>query len=163
MSMMFQMRGDRSVIEFLQSYSGRVQDIILRKWQSLATSLSDRVKEKLSGEVLNARTGRLRASIVSRIYEGKGHVTLSIGSRGDVPYASLHEYGGSVMIPAIYPNKSNVLRFYVGGVKRFARHTAAHVVHLPERSYIRSTMDEMIIVFSDSLIDAAIAARSQSR
>lgn len=163
MSMMFQMRGDRSVIQFLNSYSQAVQDIILRKWQTLATSLSDRIKEKLSGEVLNARTGRLRASIVSRIYAGKSHVTLSIGSRGDVSYAALHEYGGTVLIPAIYPTKSSVLRFYVGGVKRFARHTAAHTVHIPERSYVRSTMDEMIHVFSDSLIDAAVAAREQAR
>ena len=163
MSMLFQLRGDSTVIEFLQSYPARVQDVILRKWQEAATRISDRIKQKLSGEVLHPKTGRLRASIVARVYAGKSHVTLSTGSRGDVPYAALHEYGGTVLIPPIVPIKASVLRFYTGYAKVFARHTAAHLVNIPERSYVRSTMDEMIPSFSDLLIDAAIEARSRRR
>lgn len=161
--MLFQLRGDRSVIDFLQSYSARVQEMILLKWQEAATRISDRVKEKLSGEVLSPKTGRLRASIVARVYTGKSHVTLSLGSRGDVPYAALHEYGGTVLIPSIVPVKRSVLMFYTGYAKVFAKRTAAHVVHMPERSYVRSTMNEMIPSFSDLLIDAAIEAAASRR
>ena len=50
-----------------------------------------RVKEKLSGEVLNVRTGRLRRSIVERVESSGSVVTGIVGT--NVEYAAPHEYG----------------------------------------------------------------------
>ncbi|MGN6383653.1 MAG: hypothetical protein ACTHMK_13705 [Dyella sp.] len=97
--------------------------------------------QKLSGQVLNRRTGRLRNSINSLVQEGPGSVSAQVGT--GVSYAKIHEYGfqGTVQVPA--HTRMQTMAF---GHPMQARlvNVRAHPmrVNLPERSFLRSSLRE---------------------
>jgi phage gpG-like protein len=97
----------------------------------LAEAVQASVLAKLSGQVLNQRTGALAASLFSRVTDDASGVVGEVGVNR--PYARIHEYGG-----VIEPVNALALRFQINGqwvmVKR---------VVMPERSYLRSTLAEM--------------------
>ena len=108
------------------------------------------VQDKLSGDVLNVRSGALRRSIVETgLVGGTTTFTDGVASDGSVAYARIQEYGGRVNIPEIAPRSAKTLAFEYGGRLVFARHVAAHVVEIPERSYLRASLAEQ----QDSLTD----------
>ncbi len=88
------------------------------------------IETKLSGQVLNQRSGLLVSSIFSQVVEDGSSVMGIVGA--NTPYARIHEYGG-----VIEPKNALALRFQINGqwvtVKR---------VVMPERSYLRSTLAE---------------------
>lgn len=124
------------------------------KAQALGEALADKVRnEKLSGQVLNARSGALRDSIGAEVFSDGEDVSASVGSYGDVKYAAIQEYGGKTGAHEILPDKAKALAFIAGGAMRFARRLEHPGSVIPERSYLRSSLDEM----SDEIL-AALAA-----
>jgi phage gpG-like protein len=97
--------------------------------------VSDTVKNKLSGQVLNRVTGKLAQSQNYNVTEN----VLSVGS--NLSYAAIHEYGGEIT-----PDKGNFLRFEKGSKTIFARR-----VTIPPRPYLWPTIDED---FSNGRADA---------
>ena len=73
-----------------------------------------RVKKKLSGEVLNVRTGALRSSIMWTVRRRPKALIGRIGS--NLVYAAIHEFGGT-----IYPVRARYLTIPFPGVKGRAR------------------------------------------
>ena len=127
------------------------------KAQALGEALADKVRnEKLSGQALNARSGALRDSIGAEVFSDGEDVTASVGSYGDVKYAAIQEYGGKTGAHEILPVKGKVLAFVAGGATRFAARVEHPGSTIPERSYLRSTLDEQ----SDAIV-AALAATPQ--
>ncbi len=128
----------------LDAFPAAVLSDLAAKAQDLANALADKVKfEKLSGQVLNARSGALLASIGAEVSSDGEDVSASVGSFGDVKYAAIQEYGGKTGAHEILPVKGNVLAFLVGGAMRFARRVEHPGSIIPERSYLRSSLDEM--------------------
>jgi len=114
------------------------------KAAALAGALADKVRnDKLSGQILNAVSGGLRASIVSEASVDANQVVGSLGSAGDVKYAAIQEYGGKTAAHEILPSKANVLAFIAGGALHFARRVEHPGSVIPERSYLRSSLEEM--------------------
>jgi phage gpG-like protein len=104
----------------------------------LALRAQAAVQEKLSGEVLNARSGRLRSSI--NVAPSASGLTLS----SSVPYAAVHEYG--------FKGVQNVRQSLRIVKQAFGRpispiETVVRVhsrkVDLPERSFFRSALREL--------------------
>lgn len=85
---------------------------------------------KLSGQVLHARSGRLRESVRDETGSDGDVVTGSVWT--DLIYAPVHEFGA-----VIYPKHARLLRFEVDGEKVFARR-----VRIPARPYFYPTWDE---------------------
>ncbi len=128
----------------LDAFPAAVLSDLTAKAQDLANALADKVKfEKLSGEVLNVRSGALIASIGAEVASGGDEVSASVGSYGDVKYAAIQEYGGKTAAHEILPAKGNVLAFLVAGAMHFARRVEHPGSVIPERSYLRSSLDEM--------------------
>lgn len=104
----------------------------------LALRAQSLVQEKLSGEVLDARSGRLRASIT--IVPAAGGVSLS----SSVPYAAVHEYGFKGV-----QNVRQSLRMVKQAFGRPISPVEATVrshsrkVDFPERSFFRSALREL--------------------
>lgn len=117
----------------------RLRAAIVRDGQELLS----RVRGKLSGGVLNARSGKLLNSIKGEMHENGTAIYGRTYSSG-VPYAAIHEYGGQTKPHDIYPRTAQALHFFgAGGSEVFAR-----VVHhpgskIPARSYLRSSLAEM--------------------
>ncbi len=85
---------------------------------AMAALVQDVQANKLSGQVLNARSGRLRDSITASISQNGAVTKGTVGS--DVPYAAIHEYGGTILRGRIKTTRINE----------------------PERSYLRSAQSD---------------------
>lgn len=106
---------------------------------SLTQQLAALVRQKLSGPVLNRRSGALYNSIKSQLIENPSTIYGTVYSQG-VPYAAVHEFGGRGYYP-IVPVRAKALAFMVGGKLVFAQ----RVNHPPakERSFLRSSLNDM--------------------
>ena len=122
-----------AVMARLESLNARVHESLLRKVTTLSLQLESTVKGKLAGQVLHVQSGALRASIASAVDDSPTRVQGRAFSSGDVKYAAIHEFGGD-----IYPVTAKALHFVIGGQHIFAKH-----VHMPERSYLRSSLSDM--------------------
>jgi phage gpG-like protein len=97
-------------------------------------------KKKVSGPVLNARTGRLRRSIHARA-QGTGiDAVVTVGST--VEYAAIHEFGGKTPPRTILPRRAKALRFGAGGQTIFARRVNHPGSRIPEKPYMRPSLEE---------------------
>jgi len=86
-----------------------------------------RIKENLTGRLLNVRSGRLRSSIAHRIEEADGEITAKIGT--NVKYARIHEYGGTIR-----PKRAKHLTIPLGPAltpSGVARYTARELISNP--------------------------------
>jgi len=128
----------------LGAYPAALTDRLTEKARALADSLVEKVKfEKLAGEALNAGTGALSASIAAEISSDSENISAAVGSYGDVKYAAIQEYGGRTGAHEILPDKAQALAFLAGGAMHFARRVEHPGSVIPERSYLRSSLEEM--------------------
>ena len=143
----------------LEAYPASLAAALDAKAAELAAALVDLVQnDKLSGAVLNVGSGALRNSIVASISADAGGVVASVGSEGDVKYAAIQEYGGKTSAHEILPVKAQALAFVAGGAQRFARRVEHPGSLIPERSYLRSSLDDMRDEILGALADAAADA-----
>ena len=101
--------------------------------------------DKLSGQVLNVRSGVLRNSVHHAMDASGDRVVATVGT--DVVYAAIHEYGGTIV-----PKTAQALRFVIDGKTIHAKS-----VTMPERSYLRSALSDRAQAIRDALA-AAVAA-----
>ncbi len=140
----------------LTAYPAALMAALSVKAAELAAALADTVKnDKLSGGVLNARSGTLRDSIAANVSADADGVVASVGSEGDVKYAAIQEYGGKTSAHEILPVKAQALAFVVGGAQLFARRVEHPGSLIPERSYLRSSLEDMRDEILAALADAA--------
>jgi phage gpG-like protein len=125
------------------AYPAALQAALGAKATELATTLADLVKNKLSGAVLNTSSGALRDSIAANVTADSDSVLASVGSEGDVKYAAIQEYGGKTSAHEILPVKGDVLAFVAGDGQQFARRIEHPGSVIPERSYLRSSLEDM--------------------
>ena len=145
-----------TTIARLDAYPAALAAALAAKATDLVVALADLVKsDKLAGGVLNARTGALAASIAADVSADADGVRASVGSTGDVKYAAIQEYGGKTGAHEILPAKAEALAFMAGGVLRFARKVEHPGSLIPERSYLRSSLDEMSGEIATALAEAA--------
>jgi len=137
----------------------RVRDALSNKANMLAAELQARIQQKLAGTVLNAKTGALARSIVATVGASSANVSVSIAVSGDIKYAAIHEFGGTIPPHEIVPDKAKVLAFAVGAKQAFAVRVNLPAITMPERSYLRSSLAEMADEIREGLSEAVVAAR----
>ncbi len=143
----------------LDAYPAALAAALRAKAAELAAALADTVKnDKLSGGVLNTRSGALRDSIVADVSADADGVVASVYSDGDVKYAAIQEYGGKTGAHEILPVKAQALAFMAGGALRFARRVEHPGSMIPARSYLGSALDDMRDDIVAELGDAAAGA-----
>lgn len=153
---MVRIEGDDQVLNYFQSLPTNLQSVLMSKFRAAASETSQYIKsELLSGQLLGVKTGRLRNSIVGRVYSSKNKITLSIGSRGDVPYAAIYDKGGTIPAAIMYPKGRSVMRFERGGSMIYARVINHPAVHVQGRHYLETGVANKFGDFL-SLIGAAI-------
>lgn len=127
--------GERAIARFA-AMPGRLREELRNGIARAVLKLQTFVKtDKLSGQVLNVRTGRLRRSITQRVTEESGRVVGIVGT--NVIYARVHEYGFSGTV-----NVREHLRRAKSGALATIRGHSRHV-NLPERSFLRSALSDM--------------------
>jgi len=121
------------------------------------------VQTKLSGQVLKRRTGTLARSVMQspRVYETAEAVVGSVGiaditgpgGRAPVHYGAAHEFGGEITIP----EHLRLVKQAFGRELKFPvwANVRSHTVKLPERSFLRSSLQDL---YADGTIGAEVAA-----
>lgn len=135
--------GTAEVAAKLHRVGGVVHTALVQIITRLGMELMAYVKEdKLSGQVLNVRTGRLRRSINLKVYggaEGDGRsVYASVGT--NVEYAAIHELGGRTKPHVIEARRAQALAFVIGGELVFRKRVNHPGSNMPERSFLRSAL-----------------------
>lgn len=93
--------------------------------------------EKLSGQVLTQRSGNLVDSGRSGVTTEAQKVAGYVGFGSTVPYARIHNYGGTIEIPEV---SGKLMVFERGGETIFTRRHRAFTVHMPERNFMESSV-----------------------
>ena len=140
----------------LAAMPDRVRDALSSKANTLAAELQARIQQKLSGTVLNQKSGALARSIVATIDDTSANVSVSIATTGDIKYAAIHEFGGVIPPHEIVPDKAKALAFAIGGKQVFAARVNLPAIAMPERSYMRSSLAEMADEIRDGLSEAVV-------
>ena len=154
-----QLAGADALSERLQNAPAAIQSALRTKAADLAERLRKHVTDdKLSGQVLNARSGALRASIAAEVDDQAGQVIARVFSAGDIKYAAIQEYGGRTAPHDIVPDKAKALAFLAGGAPVFAKIVHHPGSQIPARSYLRSALadmgDQIIAEFTAATLDA---------
>lgn len=151
--------GLTEVVAGFDAMPAKVHAALVAKMGELEQLVIAKARDNLSGVVLNAKSGALRDSIAGQISDDGESVTATVGSYG-VKYAAVQEYGATINIPDIVPTKAQALAFIMEGKLTFAKHVAAHTVTLPERSYLRSALDDLhadiVRGLGEAIVEAAI-------
>jgi phage gpG-like protein len=135
--------------------TARLERVTLR----FCLDLSARVKaRKLSGQVLNVQTGRLRRSIHHEVMVSGSRIVGAVGT--NVSYARIHEFGGTVQRSA----HNRLIRSAWGRPLRYPvwQSVRAHSARFPERSFLRSALTEMRSDYR-TRVDAAVKQLSAGR
>lgn len=110
----------------------------------LSVKLQARVKsQKLSGQVLNVRTGRLRRSISYKVEQQGDEIYGLVGT--NVEYARRHEFGmtGDEKVRAHMRTIKEAFGKSLKNPKAVMVRAHSRHINAPERSFLRSALAEM--------------------
>lgn len=148
--------GTEAVVQHFDAMPGALQERIRRVVERFTMRMSADVRQnRLSGQTLRVRTGRLRRSVHHEVEVGPGSVIGRVGT--NVSYGRIHEFGGTVQIPAHARQVSQVFgRPLPAPIMVQVR---AHTARFPQRSFLRSTLLASTMRFRDAMKQAVEEAR----
>ncbi len=154
--------GADELVARLDGVPAAVTAAITAKSAALADQLLGLARQKAGGGVLQSRTGALAGSIkVDGVVVTGGRVTATVSAGSDLKYAAIQEYGGVTSPHDILPSRAKALAFVAGGGQVFARVVHHPGSHIPQRSYLRSSLAEMASAIESGLASAALDAVKQ--
>jgi hypothetical protein len=138
--------GDLGVLAWIESRRALLTAALVERINYWDQRLQQRIQQKLSGDVLKQRTGKLKRSIEvipATVDEEAGVISgRVVGAGGPAWYGKLHEYGTPPKTYTIVPVNKKALRFIIDGVVLF-RKSVTVTRGLPERSFMRSSQSEL--------------------
>ncbi|KWI90192.1 hypothetical protein WM08_15160 [Burkholderia ubonensis] len=136
-----QVKGESQVIARVNRIVPNVRNALVERVQRLVIQLQAHVvADKLSGQVLNVRSGRLRRSVNQAVVTTETTVTGIVST--PVEYAAAHEYGFRGVVTV----KEHVRQVTMGWGKPLTTPVTATVrshpmkMNLPEKSFLRSAL-----------------------
>lgn len=149
--------GKSELIAHLDQMPATVVAVLQTKVQGLAIKLQGHiVRDKLHGQVLHQRSGALARSIQEVVQTSGTGVEAKVFSAGDVKYAAIQEFGGVTPPHDIFPSKAGALAFMMGGRQVFAAVVHHPGSHIPERSFMRSSLGDMAAEIETGLKSAVV-------
>jgi len=146
--------GDGPALDRLRAQPDAANAGLARAIAKLGIALQGNVQQdKLSGEVLKVRSGALKSSIDVQIDKSAAGVTATVLS--DLDYAAAQEYGFSGTV-----NVRASLRFikqafgHPIATKTVSVRAHSRRMDLPERSFLRSALDDLAPDISAGVEDA---------
>lgn len=145
----------------LHGSGDRLHANMVRVVTRLSLEVQTAVKEgKLSGQALHNRTGTLRRSINRVVQDDGRNVIAQVGT--NVRYAAIHEYGFDGIVNVREHTRRSARQLAVGRKKQVGKSggeitVRAHTMHMhmPERSFLRSTLRERVAKIRSEIKTAA--------
>jgi molybdopterin-binding protein len=146
--------GDRTALDRLRAMPDAARSGLARAIAKLGVDLQNNVQQnKLSGQVLKIRSGALKSSIDVETGQNGTAITTTVFT--DLDYAAAQEYGfsGTVNVRASLRQIKEAFGHPISaktiGVRAHSRR-----MDLPERSFLRSALDDMTPDISAGVEDA---------
>lgn len=148
--------GDRELIARAENMPAKIRAALKAKIQELALKLQRKVQvEHLSGptgphslsvgpNTDNHTGGQLRRALFQTVTANADEIVGKVAFSADVPYAAIHEFGGTINLPEIVATKAKALHFMIGGKDIFVKRVRAHSIRIPERAPLRTGFKEML-------------------
>jgi hypothetical protein len=143
--------GDQQVLSRLRTMPDGIASGLARAIARLGIELQRRVQlEKLSGQVLTARTGALRSSINLETDQNAGRFSATVFA--DSGYAGPQEYGFSGIVN-VRASLRRIREAFGRPIAEKTINVRAHSrnMHLGEHSFLRSTLEEMAPEIKDEV------------
>lgn len=139
MMVKYHVDGDAKLTAKADQINEDVRQSIVRSTLKLLIKVK---REKLNGQVLNKRTGRLGRSITQKIIDLSNGVTGIVGT--NVEYAAAHEYGFNEEVTVKAHLRMIKMAFGKSITpKQVSIKSHTRKVNLPEKSFLRSALEEM--------------------
>lgn len=136
------LKGDRDWLARLDAMPGRVRAEVGTAVAGLGAALQAEVRNnRLSGQVLAVRSGRLRDSVAVETSDTPDRLAARVSAT--VPYAAIQEFGGVTAPHEIRLRRAQALAFTLGGRLVFAKRVRHPGSRMPERSFLRSALADM--------------------
>lgn len=136
----FEVIGDAEVNVRLGADVRRVLDSVREFFRKVGFRHEAIVKtEKLSGQVLHRRSGRLSAGVHSELIETENVIGTTTGIGPDLLYGKMHEEGGVFQVPA---HRRMVSKAWGRPITPREVMVKSHAMHVPKRSFLRSMIKE---------------------
>jgi hypothetical protein len=133
--------------ENIRDLDGRLTAALAAKTEKLTEVVYTKVRENLSGKILQTKSGQLLGSVQTKTDTAAFPMTGDVFMDPATPKAGALEHGGRGDYP-IVATKATVLAYIAeGGAKRFAK----RVTHPPSKAfgYLRSVFEEMQTTVAD--------------
>jgi hypothetical protein len=181
MSGTFDFTVDGMAVTGVTRVQGRFQGAARRLFTALnaaALDEAEQVAELARGRIAemfknpSQMQGAVQVGSASEIGGSSGITVVTVSASG-LPYMAIHEYGGVVMTPDIFPQSAKALHFFRDRAafftaskstsatnEVFTQHTRAHPTVIPERSYLRYALAQRSAAIQARFADAAADAIS---
>jgi phage gpG-like protein len=139
-----------SAVKYFEQIAGNLEGGFRAGFERIAIQILATVQRKLSGEVLNIRSGKLFRSATSRVEETGDSISAIVEAGALAPYGRVHEYGWSGTIPE-HMSASRLGKAFL---------VKAHEAKFPERSFMRTSLQEneaAILQILNDLVTKAVA------
>lgn len=141
----FQIQGTDQVFLYLKGTTEKVQGGLQRAFARIAVRLQQYiVHQKLSGDPLHRHSGKLASSVIQRVETSGSQIKAIVQAGSLAPYAGVHEYGGTFSIP----EHASVSRLGKAFTVR------AHSATYPERSFMRTSLEENVEMYLQEVSSA---------
>ncbi len=135
---------DKKLIQQLDAMPAKIRDALYKTVFTLALKLQKHiVYDKLQGQVLNHRSGKLQQSIQNEVTQSSQGILGRVFSSGDVKYAAIHEFGGRTAPHVIEAKNGEALAFMFNGKQAFFKKVNHPGSVMPQRSFMRSSLRDM--------------------
>jgi hypothetical protein len=147
-----------ALVDRLSALLVRADNAVHAASADLMALLRDRVDANLSGGVLKARTGALRASLAASLDQAGG---LTARVAASTPYAAFQEYGfsGSENVRAHLRRQTQAFGRPIRPVEAQVRAYSRYVDY-PAHSYLRSALADLSADIRDAIESAVAGALS---
>lgn len=146
--------GDDAALDRLNTIRDAANQGVARAIAKLGADLRNSIQQnKLSGQVLHARSGALKQSISVRVDRSATTVSATVFS--DLDYAAAQEYGFSGTVD-VRASLRQIKEAFGHPIAAQTIGIAAHSrrMDLPERSFLRSALDDLTPDISAGVADA---------
>ncbi len=137
-----------------------IQRVVSDRIADLTQQLEARVKDNLSGAILNERSGRLLSSIISGTTDVDDGSQGFVGSEG-VAYAAIQEYGGKTAAHDIIAVKAKALAFTGSGGEVFAKSVHHPGSVIPAHAFLGQALADMRDAIALDLRQSVLDALTQ--
>jgi len=133
--------GTQQLIQRLQRTERKIKPEARTAMRTVVLLLEGYVKRnKLSGQVLNVQTGRLRSSITGQIYEYSDEIIGKVGT--NVEYGRLWELGGVIPEHEVVPRRAQALHFFYKGAEVFCKRARIPARKVEPRPFLAPSLAE---------------------